>query len=530
MKRCSTMYILMALLMALPLFGSVASAQQTTDEKLPEWQANFKPGEGGLKPHAGVLPFATVEQVKDYDRDASPLFMSLNGKWHFSWVRNPEKAPKEFYKEQYDVSKWDLINVPGNWERQGYGLPIYVNETYEFDSPLFSFKKNPPYVPTETNEVGSYRRSFSLPSAWKGQRVLLRLEGVSSFYYIWVNGKKLGYATDSKTATEWDLTDLVRFGEKETNTIALEVYRWSTGSYLECQDMWRISGIERDVFLYSTPKSYIQDFSLNASLDKKQYKDGVLDVNVDLFKDKSSVLNLSYTLLDKSGATVTSASLKVKGKGTKKVAFPQVILPEVEAWSAEHPNLYTLLLELKDKGGKTLYKTGMEIGFRTVEVTEGLLRVNGKPILVKGVNRHEHSQRGRTMSREEMLQDILLMKEHNINTVRNSHYPTDLYWYHLCNQYGLYVIDEANIESHGMGYGKESLAKDDRWMAHHLERTERMYHRTKNHPSVVIWSLGNEAGNGVNFQATYRWLKERDHSRPVQYERSEEEFNTDIYC
>lgn len=530
MKRCSTMYILMALIMALPLLGSVAVAQESTDKNLPEWQANFKTGEGGVKPHAGLLPFATAEQIKRYDREASPSFMSLNGKWHFSWVRNPEKAPREFYKEDYDVSKWDLINVPGNWERQGYGLPIYVNETYEFDSPLFSFKKNPPYVPTEANEVGSYRRSFSVPSAWKGRRVLLRLEGVSSFYYLWVNGKKLGYAMDSKTATEWDLTEYVRIGDDKSNTIAIEVYRWSTGSYLECQDMWRISGIERDVFLYSTPKSYIKDLSLNASLDKEQYKNGILDVSAELFNNNRSALELSYMLLDDSGATVASSSASIKGKGSKAVQFPQVVLPDVKAWSAEHPNLYTLRLELKDKKGTPIYQTGMEIGFRSVEVADGLLKVNGKPILIKGVNRHEHSQRGRTISREEMLQDILLMKEHNINTVRNSHYPTDLYWYHLCNQYGLYVIDEANIESHGMGYGKESLAKDERWMAHHMARTERMYHRTKNTPSVIIWSLGNEAGNGVNFEATYNWLKKQDTSRPVQYERSEEAYNTDIYC
>lgn len=418
--------------------------------------------------------------------------------------------------------------MPGNWERQGYGTAIYVNETYEFDDKMFNFKKNPPLVPHAENEVGSYRRTFKVPADWKGRRVVLCCEGVISFYYVWVNGKLLGYNQGSKTAAEWDITEVLTEGE---NVVALEVYRWSSGAYLECQDMWRLSGIERDVYLYSTPKQYIADYKLNASLDKETYKDGLFGLEVTVEGPSSTASSIAYTLKDTFGKAVLKDAINIKSRGLSNfIAFEEKKIPNVKPWSAEYPNLYTLVLELKDAQGKVTELTGCEVGFRTSEIKNGRFCINGVPVLVKGTNRHEHSQLGRTVSKELMELDIKLMKEHNINLVRNSHYPTHPYWYQLCDRYGLYMIDEANIESHGMGYGPVSLAKDSTWLTAHMDRTHRMYERSKNHPAIVIWSLGNEAGNGINFERTYDWLKSVDKTRPVQYERAELNYNTDIYC
>ncbi|KAA5217067.1 beta-galactosidase, partial [Bacteroides finegoldii] len=346
--------------------------------------------------------------------------------------------------------------------------------------------------------------------------------------YVWVNGKLLGYNQGSKTAAEWDITEVLTEGE---NVVALEVYRWSSGAYLECQDMWRLSGIERDVYLYSTPKQYIADYKLNASLDKETYKDGLFGLEVTVEGPSSTASSIAYTLKDTFGKAVLKDVINIKSRGLSNfIAFEEKKIPNVKPWSAEYPNLYTLVLELKDAQGKVTELTGCEVGFRTSEIKNGRFCINGVPVLVKGTNRHEHSQLGRTVSKELMELDIKLMKEHNINLVRNSHYPTHPYWYQLCDRYGLYMIDEANIESHGMGYGPASLAKDSTWLTAHMDRTHRMYERSKNHPAIVIWSLGNEAGNGINFERTYDWLKSVDKTRPVQYERAELNYNTDIYC
>ena len=367
-----------------------------------------------------------------------------------------------------------------------------------------------------------------MPAGWEGRRVVLCCEGVISFYYVWVNGEFLGYNQGSKTAAEWDITDKLTDGE---NTIALEVYRWSSGAYLECQDMWRLSGIERDVYLYSTPEQYIADYKVTSLLEKEHYKEGIFELEVAVGGTASGTSSIAYTLKDASDKTVLEGSRKPESHGSGNlIVFDEQRLPDVRRWNAEHPELYTLLLELKDAGGKVTEITGTKVGFRTSEIKNGRFCINGVPVLVKGVNRHEHSQLGRTVSKELMEQDIRLMKQHNINTVRNSHYPAHPYWYQLCDRYGLYVIDEANIESHGMGYGPASLAKDSTWLPAHIDRTRRMYERSKNHPSVVIWSLGNEAGNGINFERTYDWLKSVEKNRPVQYERAEENYNTDIYC
>ena len=494
----------------------------------PEWQSQYAIGKNKLAPHAYVWPYETTDALRSGNYEQSPFYMSLNGKWKFHWVKNPDRRPKEFYKPSFYTGGWADIEVPGNWERQGYGTAIYVNETYEFDDPLFNFKKNPPLVPYEENEVGSYRRTFTIPASWKGRRIVICCEGVISFYYIWVNGHQLGYNQGSKTPAEWDITDYVKEGE---NTVALEVYRWSAGSYLECQDMWRLSGIERDVYLYSTPRQFISDYRVTSSLDKQTYKEGLFSLEATIEGKSNGTSVLEYALEDPSGKKVLKKEMPVKSRGLSNfITFDEQILPDVKRWSAEHPNLYSLTLALKNAAGEVTHLTGCSVGFRTSEIKDGRFCINGVPVLVKGANRHEHSQLGRTVSKELMEEDIRLMKQHNLNTVRNSHYPTHPYWYQLCDRYGLYVIDEANIESHGMGYGAASLAKDSTWLPAHMNRTQRMYERSKNHPSIVIWSLGNEAGNGINFERTYDYMKSIETTRPIQYERAEQNYNTDIYC
>ena len=508
-------------LIALCLLPAALAAQ-------PEWQSQYAIGKNKLEPHAYVWSYETADALRSGNYEQSPYYMSLNGTWKFHWVKNPDLRPKDFYKPSFYTGGWADINVPGNWERQGYGTAIYVNETYEFDDPLFNFRKNPPLVPYEENEVGSYRRTFTLPADWRDRRIVICCEGVISFYYIWVNGHQLGYNQGSKTPAEWDITDYVKEGE---NTVALELYRWSAGSYLECQDMWRLSGIERDVYLYSTPRRFISDYKVTSSLDKQTYKEGLFALEATVEGAATGASTLEYTLEDPSGKTILKKEIPVKSRGLSNfVTFDEQTLPDVKRWSAEHPNLYSLTLALKNDAGQVTHLTGGNVGFRTSEIKDGRFCINGVPVLVKGANRHEHSQLGRTVSRELMEEDIRLMKQHNLNTVRNSHYPTHPYWYQLCDRYGLYVIDEANIESHGMGYGPASLAKDTTWLPAHMDRTRRMYERSKNHPAIVIWSLGNEAGNDVNFERTYDYMKSIERTRPIQYERAEQNYNTDIYC
>ncbi|MGL5317856.1 MAG: glycoside hydrolase family 2 TIM barrel-domain containing protein, partial [Bacteroidales bacterium] len=390
---------------------------------------------------------------------------------------------------------------------------------------LFGMQKpTPPTVPYEHNEVGSYRRSFSIPADWNDRRVVVCVEGAISFYYIWLNGELLGYNQDSKTPAEWDITDKLKKGE--SNTLAIECYRWSAGSYMECQDYWRLSGIERDVYLYSTPKSFVQDYEVVSTLERTNYKDGEFSLDVAI-ANSSSNEQLTYKLIDPKGkVALTQTKPVVDGK----VNFPVSTIPGVDRWSAESPSLYQLILMLTDSQNKEIELTGCKVGFRTSEIIDGRLHINGTPVIIKGVNRHEHTQLGRTVSEESMIRDIELMKQNNINTVRNSHYPNDKRWYELCDQYGLYMIDEANVESHGMGYGPASLAKDTSWYKQHIERNQRMYHRSKNHASIIIWSMGNEAGMGINFERVYEWFKSVEKYRPVQYERAQQEPFTDIYC
>ncbi|MFK7908745.1 MAG: glycoside hydrolase family 2 TIM barrel-domain containing protein, partial [Chitinophagales bacterium] len=406
----------------------------------------------------------------------------------------------------------------------------------------YEFTKNPepPKVPHDHNPVGSYRKTFNVPANWMDREVFIHFGAVKSAFYIWVNGERVGYSQGSKTPAEFDLTPYIRTGE---NLLAIEVYRWSDGSYLECQDFWRISGIERDVYVYSTPKLHIRDYFIKTDL-RDNYENAWLEVEMNLRRyseraDKSGSMEME--LLDASGeqvrATKRDWEFKSEDGDEKIFTFGKPIF-EPKKWTAETPYLYTLLVTLKDKRGRTLEVLSSKIGFRKVEIVEGQLLVNGQYVYLKGVNRHEHDPTtGHVVSEESMIEDIQLMKQFNINAVRTSHYPNDPRWYELCDEYGLYVVDEPNIESHGIGYDLDkTLGNNPDWGEAHLQRTQRMLERDKNHPSIIIWSLGNEAGNGVNFYATYEWIKKRDTSRPVQYERVQDkwgkdatvDYNTDI--
>lgn len=505
---------------------TVVTAAAASAQQLPEWQTIDAFAVGQLTPHALVVPYPAndVGAVRDMKYENSPYYQSLNGKWSFSWVKGVDNRPVGFENPSYDVSSWNLITVPGNWERQGYGTTVYTNTTYEFDSEWANFKKNAPLVPTETNEVGSYRRSFTVPASWKGRRVVLCCEGATSFYYVWVNGHKLGCNMDSKTAAEWDITKYLKDGE---NTVAFEVYRWSAGAYFECQDFWRISGIERDVYLYSTPTTYISDFTVTSPLDNS-LRNGLLGIDVDvagLAAKPNPKIRVSYSLVDARGAVVASGA----GTAATDMKFDMTV-NNVTPWSAENPYLYTLMLNLSDSRGAIAETVGCNVGFRTSHVVDSLYMFNGQPIKIKGVNRHAHSPLGRTVPKELAELDIKLLKENNINAVRNCHYPQDRYWYYLCDKYGIYVIDEANAESHGYGYGNASLAKRGEWTPAVVNREQRMYAKSKNNPSVTFYSLGNECGNGIVFEEAYKWFKSVENNRPVQYERALYDWNSDIFA
>jgi beta-galactosidase len=503
----------------------------TLNAQLKEWEDPSIFGINKLAPHAYFIPYNTEQAAWDNNPSSSDNYLSLNGLWKFNLAKTPEQRPADFYREDYNVSRWETIPVPANWEREGYDTAIYVNTTYPFWQ-IAKRKPNPPEIPRGYNPVGSYRRTFEIPPNWDGRRIVIHFGAVKSAFYIWVNGQKVGYSEGSKTPAEFDLTKFLRRG---SNTLALEVYRWSTGSYLECQDFWRLSGIERDVYLLATPRVHIRDFFVKAGLDTS-YTDGIFDLDVELentLGTPSLPLTVEATIYaqDQSRQLASySARGEAKAGESAHVAFHDVI-SNPQKWSAEQPNLYKLIITLKDHKGHIQQTIGQNIGFRTAEIKNGQFMVNGKAVYIKGADRHEHDpDKAHVISEASILKDIQLMKEFNLNAVRTCHYPDDPKFYELCDKYGLYVIDEANIESHGMGYGEASLAKNEEWGPMHLDRTIRMVERDKNHPSIVTWSLGNEAGDGINFQNTYQWVKNRDHSRPVQYERAGLNAHTDIYC
>lgn len=486
---------------------------------------------------ADFVPFATSEQALNGDRNKSPWYISLNGDWKFNWVKHPDERPQDFYRTDYNDSAWKTIPVPSNWEMQGYGTPIYVSAGYPFkiDPPRVMGEPKENYTAfTERNPVGSYRHTFNIPQLWDGRRIFIYFEGVQNAFYVWVNGKKVGYSQGSMEPSEFDITDYIKNGK---NQVSVEVYRWSDGSYLEDQDMWRTSGIHRDVYIYSTSDVRISDFAVRTILDKN-YENASLQIKPKLKSYNGNKLegwNIEAQLYDAQNKPILAEALiqdafpvlnadykasvmsdREPQRGYAKFAWLETEIKKPLKWTAETPNLYTLVLTLKNDKGETVETLRSHVGFRSIEVKNGQVLINGKPIRFRGVNRHEHDPAtGRTVSVERMIQDIELMKKANINAVRTSHYPNHPVWYELCDKYGLYVMDEADIEEHGL---RGQLANNPAWHAAFMDRAVRMAERDKNFPSVVFWSMGNEAGYGPNFAAISAWLKEFDPTRPIHYE------------
>ena len=488
---------------------SLATMAQHDEWKNPEINAvNRAPM------HTNYFAYSSSEEAAKADKENSSNFMTLNGIWKFNWVKNADARPTDFYRTDYNDKGWGQMKVPGVWEMNGYGDPIYVNVGYAWRS---QYKNNPPYVPIENNHVGSYRKEIIIPAEWSGKEIFAHFGSVTSNMYLWVNGKYVGYSEDSKLEAEFNLTKYLKPGK---NLIAFQVFRWCDGTYLEDQDFFRYSGVGRNCYLYSRNKKYILDIRVTPDLDSN-YTNGTLNVALNLNGSGTVELNLT----DPAGKSVATA--QVNGNGQKSVVMD---VSNPEKWTAETPNLYTLTATLKN-GSNTLEVIPVKVGFRKIELKGGQILVNGQPVLFKGADRHEMDpDGGYVVSRERMLQDILRMKQLNINAVRTCHYPDDNLWYDLCDQYGIYVVAEANIESHGMGYGKETLAKNPSYKKAHMERNQRNVQRGYNHPSIIFWSLGNEAGYGPNFEQCYTWIKNEDKTRAVQYEQAGTNEFTDIFC
>lgn len=447
------------------------------------------------------------------DWKQSKNYLNLNGKWKFKYLDNSNVLPEGFERTNYKDDLWDVFVIPANWDVNGYGYPIYTNTTYDFANLI---KVNPPLVPTAYNPVGLYRRTITVDKNWLNKDVFLHVGAAKSNLTVWVNGKYVGYGEDGKLPQEFKLNSLLKEGE---NTIVLKVMKWSDGSYLECQDFWRMSGITRDTYLYARNKTHLLDFDIISDLDQN-YKDGSLKIT---FQFSDFIEKEAYSLevqLKDGNETIHLKDFKVNVATKNKTLILDVKNPK--KWSAEIPNLYQIQFLLKDKYNNTIEVIQQNVGFRKIEIKEGQLLVNGKAIYLKGVNRQETDPTtGQTISKARMEEDIKLLKEYNMNALRMSHYPNDEYFYDLCDKYGIYLVDEANLESHGMGYETtKTLGNVPSWELAHLQRIKRMVERDKNHPSVIIWSMGNEAGNGYNFYRAYLWLKERDSSRPIQYERA----------
>ena len=488
---------------------SLATMAQHDEWKNPEINAvNRAPM------HTNYFAYSSSEEAAKADKENSSNFMTLNGIWKFNWVKNADARPTDFHRTDYNDKGWGQMKVPGVWEMNGYGDPIYVNVGYAWRS---QYKNNPPYVPIENNHVGSYRKEIIIPAEWSGKEIFAHFGSVTSNMYLWVNGKYVGYSEDSKLEAEFNLTKYLKPGK---NLIAFQVFRWCDGTYLEDQDFFRYSGVGRNCYLYSRNKKYIQDIRVTPDLDSN-YTNGTLNVALNLNGSGTVELNLT----DPAGKSVATA--QVNGNGQKSVVMD---VSNPEKWTAETPNLYTLTATLKN-GSNTLEVIPVKVGFRKIELKGGQILVNGQPVLFTGADRHEMDpDGGYVVSRERMLQDILRMKQLNINAVRTCHYPDDNLWYDLCDQYGIYVVAEANIESHGMGYGKETLAKNPSYKKAHMERNQRNVQRGYNHPSIIFWSLGNEAGYGPNFEQCYTWIKNEDKTRAVQYEQAGTNEFTDIFC
>ncbi|MBN1985584.1 MAG: DUF4981 domain-containing protein, partial [Prolixibacteraceae bacterium] len=503
------------------LIGTVLHAQN-------DWENEQVIGINKENAHNHYVPFENLKEAAADVALLSPYVVDLNGTWKFNWVKHPDLRPVDFYKPGFDVSYWDEIDVPADWQTRGYGVPIYTNIRYPFT-------KNPPKVMdpapenftahSHPNPVGSYRRTFEIPKNWNGREVILHFAGVKSAFYVWVNGQKAGYSQGSMTPAEFDITQYLVEGE---NVLAVEVYRWSDGSYLEDQDFWRLSGIYRDVYLYSVPKVHLWDFGI-----KSVFSDDLTKAEVNLsmkFRNFGGRGSATCDIYLAEFGRVPAEQDKVATVSAQNVSTrnltqinQKITVENPKLWSAEKPNLYQFYFVVKDASGEITEVLSSHYGFRKIEIKDQQLWVNGKSVLLKGVNRHEHDPfNGRNVGVDMMIRDIELFKQFNINTVRTCHYPDHTDFYKLCDIYGVYVIDEANIESHGMGYGDESLGHDVRWQKAHVDRVVRMIERDKNYPSVIIWSLGNEAGPGVNFEVCRDAVKERDTERPVHYERYNE--------
>lgn len=459
---------------------------------------------------ANFFAFENLEKAQSFDKKKSANYLSMEGMWKFNFVKDHNKRPANFFALKYDDSQWKDFPVPGLFELNGYGDATYKNIGYAWAT---QFAPNPPYISELNNYTGSYRRTFELPKNWKGKDVYFHVGSATSNLTLWVNGKYVGYSEDSKVAAEFNISKYLKPGK---NLIAMQVMRWCDGSYFEDQDFWRFTGIAREVYLYARPKLHAADIRLNAALENN-YQDGVLNYKVSLKGGKTDV---AITLCDKDGKQIAQAT---GAQGTIKV-------PKVNAWTAETPYLYKAYITLKNKQGAAEV-IPQKVGFRNVEIKNAQLLVNGQPVLVKGADRHEMDpDGGYVVSLERMIQDIKIMKQLNINAVRTSHYPCDPRWYDLCDEYGIYITAEANLESHGMGYEEKSLAKFPEYIVPHIERNEGNVKPLINHPSVIVWSLGNECGYGVNFEKAYDWVKACDKTRPAQYERGGYDSKTDIYC
>ncbi|MBP5497002.1 MAG: hypothetical protein J6X98_07520 [Bacteroidales bacterium] len=469
--------------------------------------------------------------IRDNNQSADNFNIEwLDGTWKFLYVPNADERPTDFFRADFDDSGWGTIPMPGNWELNGYGVPVYVNTTNDFDNSQL------PKVPVKGNAVGSYRRWVDIDKTWEDKQVIINIGGAKSCFYLWVNGEFVGYSEDAKTNSEFDITEFVKFGER--NLIALQVFKWSDGSYFECQDFWRLSGIERGIALYAQPQTHILDYRVVADLDST-YKNGILDVEVtvenleNFSKDKTfrvsvELENDGIVWANNYSPLQDGTNIQFQTPGKQTLHF-QMFVPDVKSWNAEHPHLYSVWITLEDNKGNTLDDAAIYIGFRNIKIEDGLLKVNGVPVTIRGVDRHEHDPKtGHVISGERIKQDLLLMKANNINTVRTSHYPNTPDFYNLCDYYGLYVIDEANAESHAQGYGEKSLAKRADFKEATVARTRNMYERDKNRPCIISWSLGNESGNGICYEAAYDWLKSKDSTRPIQYERALYDRNTDI--
>ena len=497
------------------LFFTLSTALFMQDLQAQEWRDPAIIQVNTEAPRTSFMPFATkaaalaaIDQPKQSSR-----YASLAGKWRFKWSPNPASRPEDFYRSETYDGGWDEIEVPGNWQVQGHGLPIYTNVQYPYDPSSL-------LPPEDWNPVGSYRRSFLLPQQWSwspgnGQKIFLHFEGVDAGFYLWINGQKVGYSQGSRTPAEFDITPFLKSGE---NQIAVEVYRYTDGALLEDQDFWRLSGIYRDVYLWMTHEVNVKDLEISADYDADS-KAGSLGVEVQVGAAGDAGYLLSAELMDAAGNVIQSAPASNISGGQWSWTTN---LTNAQPWNAESPYLYTLITTLTNSAGTVLEVITQRVGFRRVEIKDAVLLVNGVPVKLKGVNRHEHHpETGHVVDDASMMRDIVMMKRHNINAVRTSHYPNLPAWYDLCDRYGLYVIDEANLETHGFGTrGQNLLNESPAWKQPHIDRTERMIERDFNHPSIIMWSAGNESGDGPNTKACADFARERDPSRPFHYENA----------